>query len=387
MEMKKGPLYAITAIVLAAVVFCAGTGIYTAHAMQSLRAEVLEETSDETREDDVTIMDEYTIVSTLPISDAYKSGDSSKLSDREKQVLDMASNVLDEIITKDTKTDYDKELAVYDWMTSHINYDSGVLQVIPDTQVDADNPYGVLKYHNAVCVGYATTFRLLMQMLDINCMVVHNTEKYHSWNLVQLDGDWYHVDVYSDQDSANYANFNMTDDQATLNHDWDREFFPAATGTKYSYAALHSQDFSLDDIYKIPAMVRDTVSGDGTPLYLQFAEIKEAQAQVVEAMLSGIVEVLSQNDLGWMYWSWLPMDKGFILCIYPEVTSDDSDSLNDLDEETRTKIETAISEAFGEDFTLGDENYDEYDGASAETVIGNGGEVVTTTSDIAPAVG
>ena len=38
-----------------------------------------------------------------------------------------------------------------------------------------------------------------MQMLDIPCMVVHNTERYHSWNLVQIEGNWYHVDIYSDQ--------------------------------------------------------------------------------------------------------------------------------------------------------------------------------------------
>ena len=35
-----------------------------------------------TREDGVVIADEYTIESTLPISDAYKSGDTDKLDDR-----------------------------------------------------------------------------------------------------------------------------------------------------------------------------------------------------------------------------------------------------------------------------------------------------------------
>ena len=102
----------------------------------------------------------------------------------------MAAAVLDEIITEDM-TDYEKELAVYDWMTHSLQYDTGVLQVIPRTEADADNPYGTLKYHNAVCVGYATTFRLFMQMLDIDCMVVHNTDAYHSWDLVKLDRpDW-----------------------------------------------------------------------------------------------------------------------------------------------------------------------------------------------------
>ena len=142
------------------------------------------------QEDDVVIAEDYTILSTLPISDAYRSGDRSALTDKQKETLDMASEVLDQIITEGMD-DYAKEEAVYLWMTKNLAADSGLLLVIPSTHADCDNPYGVLKFHNAVCVGYATTFRLFMQMLGIPCMVVHNSERYHSWDLVQLDGGWY----------------------------------------------------------------------------------------------------------------------------------------------------------------------------------------------------
>ena len=57
-------------------------------------------------------------------------------------------------------------------------------------------------------------------------MVVHNTEMYHTWNLVKLDGKWYHTDVYSDAETGNYANFNMNDDIASAGHDWNMDFFP-----------------------------------------------------------------------------------------------------------------------------------------------------------------
>ena len=85
-------------------------------------------------------------------------------------------------------------------------------------------PYGVLEYGAAVCVGFATTFRLFMQMMDIDCMVVHNS--YHSWNLVNLDGDWYHTDIYSDVGRGNYANFNMTDEMCSNGHNWDNNLLP-----------------------------------------------------------------------------------------------------------------------------------------------------------------
>ena len=186
-----------------------------------------------TQEDDVAVGGEYYIRSTLPISDAYKSGDTSGLSEKQLETLEMASDVLDGIIT-DGMTPYEQEKAVYGWMCANLGHEGGVTVVVPTASEYSAEPYGVLKYGTAVCVGYATTFRLFMQMLGIDCMVVHNS--YHSWNLVNLDGDWYHTDIYSDVGTGNYANFNMNDEMCSNGHEWDTSFFPAATGLKYCYA-------------------------------------------------------------------------------------------------------------------------------------------------------
>lgn len=188
-ETKKNTLTILAVILTIAVVFSACTSIFTAKAVYDLRTET--KAQKETQEDGVIIMDQYEIVSTLPISEAYRSGNTNRLSEKDKETLELASAVLNKIITEDM-TPYEKEKAVYDWMSTELSYDTGALQVVPQTSADCDNPYGTLKYHNAVCVGYATTFRLFMQMLDIPCMVVHNTECYHSWNLVQIEDDWYH---------------------------------------------------------------------------------------------------------------------------------------------------------------------------------------------------
>ena len=202
MTEEKKRTATVLAVVLVVAILCSlCASLYSAKGIYDLKTEA--NAAQETTEDNVKIMNgEYEILSTTQISDAYKSGSTSGLSKKDQETLEMAKAVLEEVITDDMTTAYDKEKAIYDWMTSKLNYDTGVLQVIPQTSADCDNPYGVLKYHNAVCVGYATTFRLFMQMLDIPCMVVHNTEKYHSWDLVQLDGDWYHVDIYSDKNGS-----------------------------------------------------------------------------------------------------------------------------------------------------------------------------------------
>ena len=77
-----------------------------------------------TREDDVQVAGEYWIRSTLPISDAYRTGDDSALDDRQRETLKLASTVLEEIIT-DGMSDYEKEKAVYDWMCAHLSIEGG----------------------------------------------------------------------------------------------------------------------------------------------------------------------------------------------------------------------------------------------------------------------
>ena len=59
-------------------------------------------------ENDVCIAGAYVIRSTENISDAYKSGDRSGLTDKEKETLDMAEKVIKEVI-KPEMSDFEKE--------------------------------------------------------------------------------------------------------------------------------------------------------------------------------------------------------------------------------------------------------------------------------------
>ena len=347
-EKKKMVAVLLAAILLIGVIFSAAASLVTVRAISDLKA-AIGLTTDGTQEDDVPIMNgQFWIRSTKTISDAYRSGSDAGLSAKDKETLEMASAVLEEIITEDM-TPYEKEKAVYDWMTTELTYDTGVLQVIPQTSEDCDNPYGVLKYHNAVCVGYATTFRLFLQMLDIECMVVHNTELYHSWNLVKLDDDWYHVDIYSDQGAASYANFNMSDEMASQGHEWDRDFFPAATGLTYNYAIQNKE--GIEDIYQIPARLRQALEEQQGLVALGFDAIDEPHAQIVEAMLSGIQSFVDSGDYGplWMDWSWLHVTGSEYVLAVHIYGFEQEEPAPDISEEDQAKIEAAMAEAFGVD--------------------------------------
>ena len=150
----KGVLWAIVAVIL--LLGVGGSTALSAFTLFTLKDFIVsqeEEENPETTEDYVTIAEQYEIRPTTEISDAYKSGDTSELTDKQKETLDMASAALQEMNITDDMTDFEKEKAVYDWMTTSLQQDRGALTVIPSTQEDCDNPYGVLKYHNAVCVG------------------------------------------------------------------------------------------------------------------------------------------------------------------------------------------------------------------------------------------
>lgn len=187
--------------------------------------------------DDMTLFDSSAILS------AWESGDSSSLSREDKQVLDAAKAVFDQYITPEM-SDYDKELALYAWLTGNVGYDYSHYEKrgAPRTSYQ---PYGPLIKGKGVCLGYAATFRLLMDMADIECMTVtgaaFGNRENHAWNMVRLNGEWYCVDPTWDlnpginQDGEYvYTYFNVTSDfMALTDHQWDYDSVPEATAENY----------------------------------------------------------------------------------------------------------------------------------------------------------
>lgn len=350
-KKRKGAGKAVLAVVLTAGVI--GSTTLSAFNLATLKTYIAsqeEEENQETTEDYVKIAEQYEIKPTTNISDAYKSGDTSKLSDKEKETLDMAKAAIKEMKIKDDMSDFEKEKAVYDWMTSSLQNDMGALTVIPSTREDCDNPYGVLKYHNAVCVGYATTFRMFMQMMDIECMVEHNTEKYHSWDLVKLDGDWYITDVYSDVGSGNYGHFNMTDSMWGQEQNWDHDFFPAANSLKYNMAYMKKK--TIDTVYDIPQALRKAMDEKLGSVMIAFKEkIDDDKAQIANAAVSAVSDMLMNNNYkdvpyAILNYSWVkdPETDEYLYSItFSGYNS--TQNMQNLSEEQMQKINDAVSKA------------------------------------------
>ncbi|MGN0344754.1 MAG: transglutaminase domain-containing protein [Lachnospiraceae bacterium] len=301
------------------------------------------------QEDGFKVMDQYEIRSTTHISDAYLKDDPSGLSGEDKETYDMAKSVLDEII-KDNMSGYEKELAIYEWMVENIGQGSGHIISMPGQNSQAFTPHEVLKSHSAVCVGYATTFRLLANMVGLEVHIVHND--YHSWDMVKLDdGEWYQLDIYSDVNGARYRNFNMTDEMARNGHEWDGSSLPEAKGTKYSYAVQNA--VAVKDLFEVPAKVRPLLGEKkSASLYFKFPQKPDEKNlaladQMMNLMQQAMYSVpgVDSKDLSA---AWIPDgEDSLVLAIYVNDYTQANSSLEDAVPEKVTKMTNKINELFG----------------------------------------
>ena len=305
------------------------------------------------QEDGYKVGDEYEIKSTKDISDAYISGDDSALSDEDKDTLQMAKKVVDEVIT-DGMSNYEKEEAIYRWMVKNIGQGASTTVSLPGQGGgDQYTPHGVLSGNGAVCVGYATTFRLFMNMLGMDCHIVHN--EYHSWDLVQLDdGEWYHTDVYSDategSSEPSYYNFNMTDSSARNGHDWDGSALPEAKGVKYTAANQKKKDIKA--LVDVPADLKQGFDAGERVFFYQFDKVTEDDYPVADYIVSQLQSAFSASGSeAYISGSWFENEdesRGYILGLNVSVyDSSMSEGAQSLSEDRQQELTDAINAAFG----------------------------------------
>lgn len=126
---------------------------------------------------------------------------------------------LDEVVAEARAIDGKMEqmLWVHDYLAINCGYNWEVATGNKEPTSRVFSAYGVLVDRDAVCQGYALAYKLILNKLGINCITVTSTGMNHMWNLVQLDGSWYHVDVTWDdrvpdmQGSALHSYFLLSD--------------------------------------------------------------------------------------------------------------------------------------------------------------------------------
>ena len=144
-----------------------------------------------------------------------------------------ANDIINNII-KPGMSEYEKVLAVHDYVILSSRYDrlNADSDTVPPEEHEA---YGVLINGIGVCDSYAKAVKLLLEKAGVQCMLVEGSKSGvaaqslddidHAWNIVRIDGEYYHVDatwndVSEERGSIEmvYHHFNLNDEEMQKTH-------------------------------------------------------------------------------------------------------------------------------------------------------------------------
>ena len=137
-------------------------------------------------------------------------------------------------------TDREKVLMVAEYIVRNTEYQ---IDHVLNQNAAASLCYGI-----AQCSGYSKAVKYLLDFLDIPCIYVtgdaddgRGGSGPHAWNMVQLDGEYYHLDVTfmdgsnPDERGALRQVYLFYDDSSMAkDHRWDRRKYPACTDATIS---------------------------------------------------------------------------------------------------------------------------------------------------------
>ncbi len=145
-----------------------------------------------------------------------------------------------EKVTDDMRS-WDRAVIIYDTLGSLIKYHE-------TDGLSEHTLKSVLLKQEAVCDGIAKMFKHMCDILELPCIVVQGTSQGngHAWNIVSLDGEWYHVDLTADLmvaektgGSVSHVMFAVPDQAVEKDHQWDRTQYPACGGETTYFDHYH----------------------------------------------------------------------------------------------------------------------------------------------------
>lgn len=92
------------------------------------------------------------------------------------------------------KSQKEKIDAIYNYLIRNVKYVSDA-ELADESNVIKYSSYAALVQHNAVCQGFAGAFYRLCLESDIDSRIVSSEAMNHAWNIVELDGSYYHLDA------------------------------------------------------------------------------------------------------------------------------------------------------------------------------------------------
>ncbi|ADL51934.1 transglutaminase domain-containing protein [Clostridium cellulovorans] len=174
-----------------------------------------------------------------------------------KQKLDAKVNYIKENYLDLVDSEVQKEYVIHDYLIENCTYDSqsvssGNVPLISHTS------YAALINGKAVCDGYSKAASLLFEKCGIESGIIESAPMNHAWNIVKIEGVYYHLDVTWDDpvpesNKNRYAYFNCSDNEMNKDHSWVPVDSIAAPSNKFSFLRSYSYIARTEDTlnYKV----------------------------------------------------------------------------------------------------------------------------------------
>lgn len=218
--------------------------------------------------------------------------------------------ILQQIITPGMNN-HQKVKVIHDWVVLNLKYDNTYSKY---------TAYEGLQSGAAVCQGYSLlTYKLLLGA-GIPNKIVEGTAKpeggvtqSHAWNLVQLDGRWYHLDTTWDDPLPGTAGevstvyYMRTDAQMRRDHSWTKTYPAASVGYAQTLAELVSRGGQNVPLYQKLQEQLDYSLYEEDQVIVSAAELKERVRAAIASGKQSLLfryrgsEKLLRNDLQELY--------------------------------------------------------------------------------------
>lgn len=159
----------------------------------------------------------------------FKKKELVKIKEETVKLVDEAVNKINAF----GKSDYEIICAVNKYLCETVVYpDSKPYEPITHTA------YGALKNGLAVCEGYTCAAKLILNKFSIKCDIqtgVCTNGEGHAWNLVQLENNWYQMDITWNDGSRNITDYLLvTDEYMKKSRSWEEADYPATPSKPYA---------------------------------------------------------------------------------------------------------------------------------------------------------
>ena len=137
----------------------------------------------------------------------YILGITIKKAYTDKEIKEL-NKIIDKVINEKTTNVMpvrEKIKIIHDYIIDNTEYDELKNKNINDTTYKSQTAYGALVQGYATCNGYADAMAIFLDKINVINYKISNED--HIWNLVYLDGNWYHLDLTWD-DPVSEININ-----------------------------------------------------------------------------------------------------------------------------------------------------------------------------------